>query len=278
MDYENVHDMRYKLVGVDTVISTVSGPAQLSLIDAAAEVHVRRFVPAEFEGPPMLRPEADILDRGKRIALARLYQQQQSSGMQYTVFTCGVFYERFHPGGMAALQLGQGTNISGEGDYILDIRHRTADVPYQSDSGPVVLLCMTSAEDVARFIVAALQVPEWPNEFRMVGERMLVGDVVRTAEIMCGELRPIVICLSYLADGRSYTGSPFQRTFHTPESLQNTLTYSVATGNVPQQWRLRHLIATLEGRYDYSQANLNELVSIQPKSFASWLYTAWSHS
>lgn len=191
MDYENLNDVRYKLVGVDTVISTVSGQAQLSLIDAAADVHVRRFVPAEFEGPPILRPQVDILDRGTQIALARLYQQQQSSGMQYTVFTCGVFYERFHPGGIAALQLGHGTKISGEGDYILDIRHRTATIPYQPSSGPGVWLCMTCADDVARFIVAAFQLSEWPNEFRMVGERMLVDDVVKTAEIMCGEFRDI---------------------------------------------------------------------------------------
>lgn len=107
--------------------------------------------------------------------------------MEYTVFACGVFYERFGPGGMAALQLGHGTNISGEGDYLMDIRHRTAQIPYHNSSGQEVHICMTSVEDVARFVVAALDLPEWPNEFRMFGERMTVGEVVKTAEIMCGE-------------------------------------------------------------------------------------------
>jgi nucleoside-diphosphate-sugar epimerase len=107
--------------------------------------------------------------------------------MEYAVFACGIFYERFGPGGMAALQLGQGTNVAGEGDYLMNVRQRTAQIPYHP-SGQEVPICMTSAEDVARFIVAALDLPEWPGEFCMCGERMTVGDVVKMAEIMCGEL------------------------------------------------------------------------------------------
>ena len=186
MDYSNFNDIRYKLVGVDTVISTVSGQAQLSLIDAAAQVHVRRFVPSEFEGTPAARPsQADIFDRGKNNALGRLYQLQ-NTGMEYTVFACGIFYERFAPGGMATLQLGHGTNIAGEGDYLMDVRRRTAQIPYRDAPGEAVYICMTSAEDVARFVVAALDLPEWPREFRMFGERMTAEDIVKTAEIMSG--------------------------------------------------------------------------------------------
>ncbi|KAL1964159.1 hypothetical protein VTN77DRAFT_7247 [Rasamsonia byssochlamydoides] len=255
VDYSNLNDVRYKLVGVDTVISTVSGQAQLSLIEAAAQVHVRRFVPSEFEGKPAARPQAGILDRGKSSALSRLYQLR-NSGMEYTVFACGIFYERFGPGGMAALQLGHGTSIAGEGDYLMDIRHRSAQIPCRDASGQEVYICMTSAEDVARFVVAALDLPEWPSEFRMFGERMTAGDVVKTVEIMCG--------------------APFHRTIHTPETLQTSLSYAVATGNVPQQWRLHHLIATSAGCYDFDDANLNELVNVQPKRFAEWLYAAWS--
>jgi NmrA-like family len=186
VDYNNHSDVRYKLIGVDTVISTVSGQAQLSLIDAAAEVHVRRFVPSEFEGSPLQRPENDPLDRGQKLALARLREKQQR-GMDYTIFTCGVFYERFYPGGMAALQLGAGTHISGEGNYILDIRRQTASIPFHP-SGDGVYICMTSAEDVARYVVAALDLPHWPNEFFMAAERIKIEDIVAIAEVMCGRL------------------------------------------------------------------------------------------
>lgn len=186
MDYNNQSDLRYKLVGVDTVISTISGQAQLSLIDAAAEVHVRRFVPSEFEGPPLQRPEIDPLDRGQREALMKL-QEKQKLGMDYTVFVCGVFYERFYPGGMAALQLGAGTHIADEGKYILNIRRHTASIPCHN-SGEDVYICMTSAEDVARYVVAAFDLPHWPNEFLFAAERMKIEDIVAAAEWMAGKV------------------------------------------------------------------------------------------
>ena len=63
----------------------------------------------------------------------------------------------------------------------MDIRKRKAQVPYYSNTGQVVRLCMTSAEDVARFVVAALELPQWPTEFRMQGDRMSVSELVQVA-------------------------------------------------------------------------------------------------
>jgi nucleoside-diphosphate-sugar epimerase len=171
---------------VDTVISTVSGSPQLALIEAAANVHVRRFVPSEFEGSPGLRPVGDVLDRGKRAALQRL-QQYQQYGMDYTVFTCGIFYERFAPGGMGSLNIGTGTGVAAEGDYVMDVRRMKASVPHYNSAGNVIHICLTSAQDVARFIVAALDLPNWPTELRMRGDRLSVLEVVQEAETMRGK-------------------------------------------------------------------------------------------
>ena len=193
VDYNNQDELRYSLTGVDTVISTISGVAQIALIDAAAHVHVRRFVPSEFEGRPSLRPpQNDVLDRGKSASLTRL-QHYRKYGMEYTVFVCGIFYERFAPGGMTSLQLGHGTNVSGEGEYIMDIRKMKAHIPSYSNAGQVVYICMTSAEDVARFVVAALDLQQWPTEFRMQGERMTVSEVVKVAEDMRGMFYPLTV-------------------------------------------------------------------------------------
>lgn len=185
MNYENEKDVRYKLMGVDTVISTISGPAQLSLIEAAAAVHVRRFVPSEFEGSLMGRPSIDPLDRGQKAALAML-QEKQKSGMEYTVFSCGVFYERFYPGGLAALQLGAGTHIADEGQYILEMRQQIASIP-RYPSGEDVYICLTSAEDIACCLVALLDFPHWPNEILVAAERLKIEDIVSMAEIVTGE-------------------------------------------------------------------------------------------
>jgi nucleoside-diphosphate-sugar epimerase len=186
VDYSNSTDLKFKLAGVDTVISTVNGDAQLALIDAAAAAHVRRFVPSEFAGPPSLRPQNDLLDNGRRAAILRLHQHE-ATGMRFTVFTCGVLYERFAPGGMVASQIGLLSNIGREGDYLIDFRRRRAQIPYHNAAGQPATICMTSAADVARFVVAALDLPAWPREFRMRGERMTVRDLVAVAESVQGE-------------------------------------------------------------------------------------------
>lgn len=194
VDYNNSEDLRYGLTGVDTVISTISGQAELNLIDAAAHARVRRFVPSEFEGPPSQRHTSDSMDRGNRESLSRLMHYKQY-GMNYAVFVCGVFYERFAPGGMAeSVQIGRGSHIGGEGDYLMNIRNMRAYIPFNTTGQPVYI-CMTSAQDVARFVVAALDLPQWPPEceFRVCGSRMRVEDVVKVAEDIRGiifHLRP----------------------------------------------------------------------------------------
>jgi hypothetical protein len=186
VDYNNSSDLRFKLAGVDTVISTVSGTAQLNLIEAAASARVRRFVPAEFGGPPALRLQGDMLDNQRRAAILRL-SQLEGTGMKFAVFTCGIFYERFAPGGMASSQIGVNSSIGQEGDYIMNVRRRTAQLPYNDDDGRSARICMTGARDVAQFVVAALSLPSWPREFRMRGERMSVREVVAIAERVLGQ-------------------------------------------------------------------------------------------
>ena len=77
VDYTDTNSLRHSLMGVDTVISTVTGNAQLRLIEAAVACRVRRFAPAEFEGQPGLRGANDPLDRGKALALAHLQHYQK---------------------------------------------------------------------------------------------------------------------------------------------------------------------------------------------------------
>ncbi|OAT12566.1 hypothetical protein BDBG_07896 [Blastomyces gilchristii SLH14081] len=102
----------------------------------------------------------------------------------YAVFACGIFYERFAPGGMAAFQLGKGTYIDGEGEYLMNICMMKAEIPYFNVLGAPVVVCMTSAQDLARYIVAALDLPQWTTEFRVCGRRMTLGDIVKEAEII----------------------------------------------------------------------------------------------
>ncbi|GAD94607.1 isoflavone reductase family protein [Paecilomyces variotii No. 5] len=256
VNYTDVKDLHYKLTGIDIVISTIQGQAQLALIDAAAHMHVRRFIPAEFEGLPALRPQSDILDRGKTAALNRLAHYRTNNGMESAVFACGVFYERFAPGGMASLQLGQSIYANNEGDYLMDIRRMAAQIPYLDPAGNEVRICLTSAQDVVRFVVEALELPEWPTEFTMCGDRMTLNDVVGVAENMMGIHQ-------------------FHRVGHSVESLQHSLEYATSIGNMPEQWRLYQLLATAAGRYDFEEANLNAMVDVQPLTGLGVILGSW---
>ena len=187
VNYDESHrqELAFKLAGVSIVISVISGAAQLALIDAAAQASVRRFAPAEFEGPTALRPQPDALDRGKRAALERL-RYYQTRGMQYTSFVCGILYERFAPGGMYASGIGHRSGIGAEGDYLINITQKKAQIPLGTDGQPAIV-SLTSAEDVGKFVAAAISLPQWPPELRMRGDRMNVSRLVQAAEIVRGK-------------------------------------------------------------------------------------------
>ena len=172
-------------MGVDTVISTVTGAPGLELLKASVEQRVRRFAPAEFEGRPSQRLQNDPLDRNDSKKNIRLWldQYREHGRIESTVFSCGVLYERFGPGGLRAHRLGLNSQLDGEGDFIVNVRNMTASAPvYDANNQPNVTICLTAAEDVARFVVKALDLNRWPTEMTMVGERMTVLDLLRAVE------------------------------------------------------------------------------------------------
>lgn len=159
------------------MISTVTGSNQVPLIKAAVAARVRRFAPAEFEGPPQLRPANDPLDRGR--SDARRWLAYYSGNIETTVFICGIFYERFQPGGLVRARIGARSGYGNEGDYIMDVANMSAQAPaYDSNNQPNVTVCMTSVADVARFVTRAIEMPRWPAELHMSGERLTVQQLL----------------------------------------------------------------------------------------------------
>ena len=165
-------------MGVDTVISTVTGDSQLRLIEAAIQCRVRRFAPAEFEGRPRLRGQNNILDRGRNAALSLL--RHYGRYIQSTVYVCGIFYERLAVNGLRSHQTGIGTGFEGEGGFIADLRNMQAIAPVYDAAQNYSYICMTSMYDVARFVVRSLDMPTWPPEMTICGERMSVSTLIQT--------------------------------------------------------------------------------------------------
>lgn len=174
-------------MGVDTVISTVTGRPQLRLIEAAVQCRVRRFAPAEFEGRPGLQTPNSILDREKSAARTKL--QGYSAYIHSTAFVCGIFYERFAVGGIRAHQMGAKI-ASGEGDYVADLRNMTAVAPIYDAANNYSSLCLTSIYDVAKFVVMSLDMTSWPSEMSICGERLTVHGLITLIGTCRGMLFP----------------------------------------------------------------------------------------
>ncbi|KAK3402784.1 hypothetical protein B0T20DRAFT_7589 [Sordaria brevicollis] len=282
IDYQNVEELNYVLRGVDLLISTISNNEQLNLIDAARRARVRCFVPSEFEGPLSYRLAANFTDpldnRGSRAALDLLesWSQSRSHRMNYTVFACGIFMERFAPGG--GLQAwGMGTQLGLMGsmqpmsDYLVNIEHSTADVVERDPQGRTAYVAMTSMYDVARFVAAAIELTgtgalgmpleRWPREWRVRGDCMTVGELVRTCEL--------VRCVQF---------SVTRQTYQEAEAWANE---HQRAGDVATYLYYQRLLQTASGRYTIRSTNLNELVNqsartaFQPLRFREWLEQVW---
>ena len=179
MDYNDPDSIQHAVTGVDTVISTVTGPPELQLLQACIAQSVRRFAPAEFEGRPGNRPPNDPLDRGKKTILDWLDYYRQAGQIESTSFVCGVLYERFGPGGLAAHRMGLNTDLCNEGDYIINPRTIVAEAPvYNANNQTGIYVCMIAAQDAARFIVRAVDLNRWPREMTMAAERMTVNEII----------------------------------------------------------------------------------------------------
>jgi nucleoside-diphosphate-sugar epimerase len=187
VDYRDQRALQFKLAGTDVVLSTVCGDAQVALMEAAAAAGVKRFVPSEFSGNPSRRPTTELIDKGHRRAIVRL-ATLEATGMRFCTFTCGVFYERFGPGGLAQVQIAKGSGIDAEGCYLLNIRRCTAKLPpSRGQDGSSVKVSMVSLRDLARSIVAALKLKTWPREFKVRGDRLTMSELVEAAATMRGK-------------------------------------------------------------------------------------------
>ncbi|KAK4896133.1 hypothetical protein LTR27_005990 [Elasticomyces elasticus] len=256
VDYGSLQSLQFALRGIDTVISTVTGLSQLELIKAAISVRVRRFAPAEFEGLPSMRRPNSTLDRGR--STARQYLETTEHQMQTTSFICGILYERFQPLGLAGSGIGLGSGLSSEGDFVMNCRTMSAQAPaYNANNMPNVTICITAAQDVGKFVTKALDMPQWPPELRMCGQRIEVKDLVGMVQRLRGQ-----------------DFDPIQ--WHNPASLRSALELATAQQDRATMLRLHALIATAEGRFDFAQTNLNQLFpDVRTISFQTWFLAKW---
>ncbi|KAG0129710.1 hypothetical protein HOY82DRAFT_487787 [Tuber indicum] len=264
VDYFNPASLHAALVGVDTVISTVSGAPQLALIDSCLTACVRRFAPAEFEGVPYERP---MIEQGRKKidTLNRLREVKEK--LQSTTFYCGIFYEWFGPGGLSRSGVSAGTIletmptgrvfVGDEACYMLDFRNERATIPAYTEKGDDVYACFTAAADVGRFVAKCLSMETWPEQLGMRGERLKLLDFVNIAEAVKGRAFDITI-----------VGS---------EELHEQVIDAEEAEDWKQVSKLEALIAAQRGELDFLKANVNDcLPEVKTLNFKQWLTKAWA--
>lgn len=145
---------------------------------------------------------------------------------------------------------------------------------YDKDNQPNVTICMTSVADVARLVTRAIEMPRWPAELRMSGERVTVQQLLMLVRHLKSR---ISIHLHSNLDADSTSEQDFSPlTMHNPSTLLGELAVAAASGDRARGIRLHTLIATVEGRYDFAQSNLNSTFpDVQPERFAQWFVRKW---
>lgn len=141
---------------------------------------------------------------------------------------------------------------------------------------------MTSAKDVARFVVRALDFAQWPPELWMQGDRMSVWNVVHEAERMRGTSFSFAIDFHSEREERrertsnwGETGQSYEKLMHNSLTLQHALNVAATSHDWTQVLRVQNMIATAENRYDFTNPVLNGMVDFTPVGFFVWLREAW---
>lgn len=179
VSYDDITSLTTALHGVHTVISTIGGfseetlvAPQLVLLDAAVKAGVKRFAPSEFgarsqpDGPTGLHKLKWLVAQAVR-----------KSGLEYTVFEIGMFMNDLAVGteGLASLR---------PFNFPFDVANCKARLPGDGSAE----LVLTRVEDTGKFVAASLELEVWPELSQMRGDRKPLNEILRLAEAVRGEI------------------------------------------------------------------------------------------
>jgi hypothetical protein len=193
---------------------------------------------------------------------------------------------------MLSQHMGTNTGYGNEGDFIASPRYMTAVAPTFDAAHNLSYICLTSAYDVAQFVVRALDMPLWETEMSMVGPRMRVHDLVEEIRACRSKREKFLpnkyVRLTYRIDRpwasivhqdvpSEYTSSPFMSML-TLVDLQHQLNLAQTTGNGARYRQLSPLVATAEGRFDFVVPGYLNLLNpdIQTTTFRDWFLQNWA--
>ena len=173
VDYFDRASLIKELQGVHTVIVclfTMDSSCiqiQSNLLEACLAANVKRFAPSEWVG----KSGANSVIQLYRELKVPVLDKVKSSGIEYTVFMNGLFMDYFALPQKASPYLSSlivGIDFNKCAGYFVG----TGDEPF----------CVTRAQDVGRFVAAALDLDKWDPISGMVGTRTTWNELIRLGE------------------------------------------------------------------------------------------------
>ncbi|RHZ85915.1 hypothetical protein Glove_58g48 [Diversispora epigaea] len=163
VDYTQKDDLVKVLKGTDVVVNTLNPSkmgdgffsTQLSFLEAAKEVGVKRFIPSEFGcdyTPDNVHPLIE--------AKLKFQKELEKSGLEYTFIYTGVFHSYLHYFGF-------------------DIENKTALFYVDGNSK----IAITSLADIGKYTVESLKLPEARNAtIRVAGSTVTFNELLQMLE------------------------------------------------------------------------------------------------
>ncbi|KFY41628.1 hypothetical protein V494_02898 [Pseudogymnoascus sp. VKM F-4513 (FW-928)] len=214
---------------VDTVVSCLhlnskeASDSQLNLIEGAARASsVERFAPSEFGLDYLEVAKVDLDFHAVAFKVAAIDKLKEFPSLKYIRFITGTFMDFFGPPPNPP----QVNVIS----IIIDPENAKAAIP--GDGSSTILITHTT--DVARFVAAALSLPDWPEKLIIQGDRLTLNEVVAVAESVKGSKFDITYTsVNDLKAGKSTElPSNIPRYAFLPKPIVDGITQTVSIGIV----------------------------------------------
>ncbi|KAJ2981353.1 hypothetical protein NQ176_g2077 [Zarea fungicola] len=247
VDYSDPEQLKESLRDVHTVISCIaaygstSGTSELALLEAAKKAGVVRFVPSEWSGECH-----DIVDLYS--AKPVVWKAVQASGLEYTRFVSGLWLNVWGPGCIRNQKEATG-GYGARPPFAIDLKAGTAIIP-GDDSQKVVVM---RTQDIGKFVAASLDMPQWPHEMKVGGDRLTLTEVVELARTVCGK--------------------NLQITRLSVEELRGILQKGLSGG---EQFYYQLLLAVATGRFDFESQSATLFPAIEPVTTVEYFQRYWA--
>ncbi|CAF1446444.1 unnamed protein product [Adineta ricciae] len=245
VDYSDRDLLVKELQGVHTVIVTLISlddscvQAQINLLNAALKAKVKRIAPSEWTGQ---HDENTVIELYRRLKVP-VREKIKAAGIEYTVFMIGLLMDYFASPQTASKSIG--SLVIG-----VDFSKCVASITGSGDEP----FCLTRADDVGKFVAAALELDKWNENSGIVGSRTTWNEIIKL--------------------GEKIRGTKFHVQYTCADEAARLI--DTMTDNVLEKLIQQVYLGIVRGEFDF-EATLNNICpEIKPTTIEQFLMESWA--